>query len=534
MSIFSIGLSGIRAAQAGLYTTSNNISNVGTPGYNREILQLSENKAQGVQVDGMQRQFNQLVANRLNAASGSLESLDTYFTQLQQIDNVLADERSGLNVVMEKFFASLSQVAGNPADSAAREGAMGSAKVLTAQFRSFDSYLSDIGASVDRQLAFEVNSVNTLTEQVAALNKEILMAKATVDGAPNSLLNQRDQLVHELSQKVDIRVNQQDSGSYSIALSDGSQLVAGDLASQLKVVTDKADPSQVSIVHTDITGAEKPLAESVFNRGAVAGLLEFRSDSLSKLENQVGQMVVAFTAAFNELHSTGVDLNRQPGQAMFSAGQTVTYPHADNQSATTATTTISDASAVLATDYQVRQTASGLQVTRLDTGKVVAANYDAATSTLAFNGLEVTFDGALAEGDSFKLKPLAEQAANFELLLSDGDQIAASESGASGDNRIALALTQLQSEPLVQGNRSLSQAYGAIINGVGNQMNIVQANKAAQQGLTEQLQGLQQSESGVNLDEEAANLIRYQQYYQANAKVIETGTTLLDTILSLR
>lgn len=534
MSIFSIGLSGLRAAQAGLMTTSNNISNVGTPGYNREVMQLSEQAGQGVTVNGIERQFNQMVANQLNAASGSLESLDTYHSQLKQIDNVLSDERSGLNVVMEKFFSAMSQVAGNPSDAAAREGAIGAASVLTAQFRSFDNYLSDMGANVESQLNFEVNSINGLTQQIATLNKEILLAKSSPAGAPNSLLNQRDQMVHELSQKVDIRVTQQDSGSYNIALSNGSQLVAGDVASELKLTSDKADPSQVGIAHVNASGVEQPLADSTFSRGAVAGLLEFRNQSLTKLQNQVGQMVVAFASAVNDVHSAGFDMNKETGQAMFSLGQTVTYPHSDNQSSTTATATITDATALLATDYEIRQTDSGLQVTRLDSGKTVTSSFDAATSTLSFNGLEVAFDGALQTGDSFKVKPLSEQAANFDLLLTDGAEIAASGSGASGDNENALALAKLQSEPVVQGGRTISQAYGGLINGLGNQMNIVQANRSAQQGLTEQLQGLQQSESGVNLDEEAANLIRYQQYYQANAKVIETGTTLLDTILSLK
>ena len=80
----------------------------------------------------------------------------------------------------------------------------------------------------------------------------------------------------------------------------------------------------------------------------------------------------------------------------------------------------------------------------------------------------------------------------------------------------------------------MSGAYAAIVGDVGNRTNIVQANLSAQQGLTEQLEAVQQSESGVNLDEEAANLIRYQQFYQANAKVIQTGSTIMDAILGLR
>lgn len=220
---------------------------------------------------------------------------------------------------------------------------------------------------------------------------------------------------------------------------------------------------------------------------------------------------------------------------MFSLGQTVTNSNQQNAGTATATTTIVDPQALLATSFDVKQTATGFEVRRLDNGKQVAATFDPGTNTLSFHGLEVTFDaGTLVDGDSFRVSPLREQTGNFELLLTEGAELAAAQSNASGDNRNALALSQIQGEALVEGNATLSQSYGAMISSLGNQINVVQANMAAQQGLTEQLEGLQQSESGVNLDEEAANLIRYQQYYQANAKVIETGTTLIDTILSIR
>src|SRR5690554_7447629 len=96
MSIFAIGLSGLRAAQSGLFATSGNISNVGTPGYNRELVQLSENRAAGVLVNGVERQFNQFVATRLNAASGSLASFEAYHTQVKQIDNRSEEHTSEL------------------------------------------------------------------------------------------------------------------------------------------------------------------------------------------------------------------------------------------------------------------------------------------------------------------------------------------------------------------------------------------------------------------------------------------------------
>ncbi|MCP1364473.1 flagellar hook-associated protein FlgK, partial [Halomonas sp. BBD48] len=132
--------------------------------------------------------------------------------------------------------------------------------------------------------------------------------------------------------------------------------------------------------------------------------------------------------------------------------------------------------------------------------------------TLSIDGVSMTFNGEPVDGDTLT-------------LASDP---------ASGDNRNALALQNLQNGDLVGGAASLSEAYASLVSDVGNRTNVVQANLSAQSVLTEQLTAVQQSESGVNLDEEAANLIRFQQFYQANAKVIQTGSTLLDTILGIR
>lgn len=534
MSIFSIGLSGLRAAQSGLYTTSGNISNVNTPGYNRELLQLGESRSSGVSVLGSQRQFNQFVATRLNAASGSLASLETYHSQVRQIDNLLSDERSGLAPVMQKFFSALGQMNSHPADPAARAGVLGTAGTLVSQYKAFDNYLIDIERSVNHEIKFEVNSINALTEQIATFNREILIAQGSTGEAPNSLLNKRDHLVHELSQKIDVRVHQQQSGSYSISLSNGSPLVAGDSFFTLEAKVDEYDPSRTSVFYNDVSGHQRQLADSVFNRGSLGGMLEFRSKSLDTIRNQVGQMVVVFADAFNQQHQQGVDLNQQPGGQMFATGQPIAYSHARNSGNAVATVEIVNSSALSATDYDVRLTDTGYLVTRVDNGKEVTAAFDTATNTLSFNGVDVTLNGNAEVGDSFRIRPLAHQTQSFELLLSDGSEIAAAQSSASGDNRNGLAMLNLQNELLVEGSGTFSQAYGTMISTLGNQINVVQANLAAQQGLTEQLHMLQQAESGVNLDEEAANLIRYQQYYMANAKVIETATTVLDTILQLR
>lgn len=535
MSIFSIGLSGLSTAQQALYTTSNNITNVYTPGYNREIVVMNESNGNGVRVTDVQRQFNQFVATRLNAASGTLASLQAYQNELGQIDNLLSDEAAGLSPMMQKFFSTMSQMASSPSDPSAREGVMGAARTMVAQFRSLDEYAEDIGRSVDQQLESEVDLVNTYTNQIAELNREIVLARGFDGKTPNSLSNQRDQLVHELSQRIDIRVNESNSGAYSVSLTSGLPLISGDNTYQLTARPGATDPTQVMIGYTDPAGNFSELQDRNFQRGTLGGLMEFRRDSLDKLRNQLGQLAYSFAEAMNTQHTQGIDLNQQPGVDMFSIGSPQVYMNSNNTSPVTATAAITDSSALQSTGYDVRMNAdSTFTVKRADTGREVTATFDGATNTLSFAGLEMTLSGTPVNNDSFRIEPVKGLASTFSFELNDGSEIAAAQSTGSGDNRNALAILELQNQQAVGGNSTFNQAYASMVSTVGNKMSVVKANLAAQEGLTSQLEALQQSESGVNLDEEAANLVRFQQFYQANAKVIETGTALLDTILNLR
>ncbi|MEC9482844.1 MAG: flagellar hook-associated protein FlgK, partial [Halomonas sp.] len=239
MSLFSIGLSGLSAAQTALQTTGSNISNVYTPGYNRQLTLLGESStgANGVQVNDVQRQFNQYITSQLNEAKSSSSALQAYATQVSQIDNLLADREAGLAPLMQNFFSALEDLAGAPSDPAARQGVIGTADTLTAQFRAFDSYLDDMQSGINGQIRDEVTQINNAAEQMAKLNKEIALAKAKTGEAPNSLLNQRDQLVAEISERIGVDLIIQGGDTYNLTIGNGQPLVAGSRSFALEAVS---------------------------------------------------------------------------------------------------------------------------------------------------------------------------------------------------------------------------------------------------------------------------------------------------------
>jgi flagellar hook-associated protein 1 FlgK len=541
VSIFSIGLSGLNAARTAFNTASNNISNVYTPGYNRQVVELGElPAAQGVNVEGIQRQFDGYIAQQLNSANSKTSALDAYQTQVSQIDNLLADQDSGLAPLMQKFFSSVADLASSPSDPAARQGVIGTADTLSAQFRSFDSYLSDMASGLDGQLQDEVTQINNTAKQIANLNTQIALAKAKQGQAPNSLLDQRDQLVADLAKRVNIRASAQDGGSYNISFGNGQPLVSGGKQFDLGTMRSAADPTRTSIGYRDASGNLIEMQDSTFTGGTLGGLLTFRDETLNPTRNKLGQLAVSFAEGINTAHRAGIDLNGDPGGDMFAIGQPLLY--ANTRSSGTATLSVAfdpaNASQLTPSDYDVRYDAasSGFKITRTDTGESTTATLDA-SNQLSFGGVTVTVDDPtkLADGDRFQVQPTRIAASGFQNIISDPAKIAAADAtGGSGNNKNALALENLQTQSLVGGTASFNQAYASLVGDVGNRTNIVQVNLKAQQSLSDQLTDVQQSQSGVNLDEEAANLVRYQQYYQANAKVIQTGSTILDAILGLR
>ena len=537
MSLYSVALSGLNAGQIALSVTSNNITNVKSAGYNRQIVALNEaSVGGGVTTGNIERQFNKYVTQQYNAAKSSEAGLSAYQNQIGQIDSLLADSDSGLSVMIQKFFGSLQTLASAPADPATRQGVIGSAENLTAQFRSMDSYLSDMQKGVNGEVADQVTQINNTTKQIASLNREISLAKAKTGVAPNALLDQRDDLVSSLSQRINVRVTEQDSGTYNISFSNGLSLVSGFESNKLEAMASNEDPTRTTVGFRDSANNLVPVRESTIQNGELGGVLKFRDETLDAAQNRLGQLAVRLASAVNTQRAAGVDLNGNPGQDFFSIGQPTSFSNAKNTSTAYFDGVYSDASNLGSSDYAITYSATtGYDVKDKTTGQSIGT-FPVGSPTLTFGGITLTMNGTPADGDKFLIKPVATAARSFDSNITDPVDIAAGDatSTGAGDNRNALALYKLQSTAFMKGGSTVNQAYASLVNEIGNKAQIVKVNQATQQTMSEQLLAVQQSDSGVNLDEEATNLLRYQQYYQASARIIDTATSIMDTIIGLR
>ena len=541
-SIINSAMSGLSAAQAALSTTSNNISNYTVAGYSRQTILLSQANStlqgnsyygNGVNVSGVQREYDEFITTQLRGSSASYSAVNTQHNQISNIDDLLSTSTTSLSTSIQSFFTNVQNVVSNANDPSARQSMLSYAQGLVNQFQTTAQYLNNMQTSVNTDIAASVDQVNTFTRQIADLNTQI--AKLTTGGgaAPNDLLDQRDQLVNSLNNVVGVKVAQQD-GSYIVSAGNIT-LVNGRNATSLVAMPSGADSTRLTVGYSDKQAGNVAIPEKTLTTGSLGGLLAFRTQDLDGAQNQLGQLAAAFTTAFNDVHQGGFDSEGNAGKAFFTIGSPDVVSNLKNTSTASVSASWSDASALKASNYTVSYESGTWSVTRAaDNVRFDVA--PAADGTLNFDGLQLTVSGSAKSGDSFLVKPVQNVIGGMSVAITSESEIAAAAAKSSGesDNRNAQKLLDLQDSKLVNGNATIAQAYASLVSSVGNKTNSLETASTTQKNVVTQLNNRQQSVSGVNLDEEYANLTKYQQFYMANAQVLQTASAVFNALMGIR
>ncbi|TAI86985.1 flagellar hook-associated protein FlgK [Pectobacterium versatile] len=561
-NLINTAMSGLKGAQVALSTVSNNISNQAVTGYSRQnaILEQAISSStsagyigNGVNVVSINRQYNEFITNQLRAAQTTSSSVSAYYEQISKIDNLLASSTTSLSSTIQGFFSNLQNLTSNAGDSATRQTVLGKAEGLVNQFKVTDKYLRDMDSGLNTQIQSTVGQINTYTDQIASLNNEITKLMGANSGTmPNDLLDQRDLLVDQLNKLVGVDVTVQDGIVYNVALKNGTNLVQAGTSNDLVAIGSSNDPTRLTIGYKDQTSDVISLNESTLTGGSLGGLLSFRTETLDEARGQLGQLALAFADAFNTQHQQGYDRNGVKGGDFFSFGKAVVQNDSKNGGNAALTPSYTDTKDVQATNYSIKYDGANWQVTRLSDNSKFTAAVDTSDNSLNFDGIKMAITGTPATNDSFLLKPVNDVIIDMAVAVSDPNKIAAAsvkldENGApvldgSGnpvfggvsDNTNAKALLALQNEKIVGGKASVSGAYASLVGTIGNQTSTLKINNTSQQNVVKQLTAEQQSVSGVNLDEEYGDLMRYQQYYMANAQVIKTAQSIFDALLAAR
>jgi flagellar hook-associated protein 1 FlgK len=622
--VFGISVSALQAFQAAISVTSNNIANASTPGYDRERVNLTEGVPQsngtvkigsGVVVSGISRSFSQAAANQLNSSQSSLGQLTALQSYTTQIDNLFGTTVGGLSTALQNFYGAFSDVANAPTSTASRQALLGKAQSVASSFQSASSELGNLNADVNARITSDVGQINSIASAITTLNKQIVAATAQDGGqAPNELLDQRDQLVSNLSQLVGVTTTTDSNGALNVFIGNGQPLVLQGQTTALTTVANQFNASQLEITNAALNGN---VISGNITSGDLGGLLAARTQVINPALNQLGQVATALSQTVNSQQAQGLDLNGQFGAAIFSVGAPQAVGSSRNTDATTASVTVASLGALTSNDYVLSYNGSAYSLNRTSDGANVAfTGTGAAGNPLTADGLSIVLSGTPAAGDQFLIQPTATAASSLKAVLTDPSKIAAagavqasaansnsgngtissgttldatnpnlqspvsiaftsattysingganqtyasggnidfngwevqisgtpangdvftvkSNAGGTGDNRNALAGAAQQSAGvLASGTTSVAGAVSALVTGLGSQAQQINTAQTAQAAVNAQALSSVQSVSGVNLDEEAASLLQWQQAYQAAAQALAIGNSLFASLIS--
>lgn len=283
-TLMNLGVGGLNAAQWGLTTTGQNISNAATPGYTIERPVYAEASGQytgsgylpqGVNTVTVQRQYSQYLSDQLNNAQTQGGSLSTYYSLVSQLNNFVGSPTTGISTAITNYFTGLQNVANNASNATTRQTAISNAQTLADQMNAAGQQYDQLRASVNTQLTDTVSQINSYTAQIAQLNEQI--AAGIAQGQPpNQLMDQRDLAVSNLSNLTGVQVVRNGDG-YNVFLAGGQPLVVANKSYQLATVVSQGDPSELTVVSQGIAGANPPgpnqyLPDTSLTGGTLGGL----------------------------------------------------------------------------------------------------------------------------------------------------------------------------------------------------------------------------------------------------------------------
>lgn len=483
--LLGIGRSGLNASKKSLEVTGHNLSNVNTEGYSRQRVMQSTAipisvdgyiQGTGVKVDGVRRFNDEFIDKRLSNALANNSFYEARTENLEQVENIFNElDSDGLNQVLNKFFNSFRELANQPENETIRSVVRDNANLVVKDFRRIRGTLDTQSVNIDRKIENSVAEVNQLLHHIADLNGKITSIESA-QGETGDLRDQRDIALRNLSENFKIHTYVDEKNRFIITAQGIGTLVTGLHVQELGTMTrNKNQSSNGMNGSVEIVLKDRPSQKITdqFKGGTLASIIKVRNDDLKKLQNDIDGIAYQFTTSVNTIHRQGF-VNRP--------------------------------------------------ITIGADGKPAAIDLKGPTTGLDF----------------FKQPLSVEEAGNFidlsDSVKKDLSNIAAAlDPNAPGDNRVAIAISKLQHERISgEGSVTLEEQYLQTIGSIGLETGKARLDAEQASGILAQANSLRERLTGVSIDEETANMVRYQQAYQASAKIMQAADDMFKTVLELK
>lgn len=483
--LFSIGRSGLAVSKKALETTSHNISNANTEGFSRQKVEQQTNtphlkdgliSGTGAKINHIRRVHDEHIEKRLNTNIAEKEYHHQRETQLGHVQEIFNEiDNEGLNNVLNKFFNSFRDLANHPENDTVRSVIRDNANLVVKDFNRIRNTLDSLAKNIDLKLEMTVQELNDDIQNIANLNKRIQILEVG-GGETGDLRDQRDVVIRKMSKNFKLSTYLDNKSNFNVHMDGVGTLVTGPNAIPLttgRVSKDKAiNNMEGSLIIFFKNRPTSPMTHK-FKLGNIQGLVSARNVEIQRLQKNIDKIAYEFAKTVNSIHQKGY-VNRQ-----------------------------------------IEVDASGKPVAGSDS--------NGRTTGIDFFELPKEIDGAARN-----------------LRLSESIQgnlsnvVTALAPNKPGDNRVAIAISKLQHQKLLDdGNATLEENYLKSVADIGLAAGKAGIDGEQAEGIFIQMQAVKDRMSGVSIDEEAANLVRYQRVYDASAKAMRVAGELFDTVLGI-
>ncbi len=544
-ALFDIGKTGVFTYQKALDVVSHNIANAATEGYTRQdvifqnmpsgILSLSGVTGRGVKLADIRRMYDSFIDLQLKTESSNLAYWDVIYNGMLRLENIFNDaSETAFSNTINDFFNAWQELSQNPSGTAERTLLIDKANYLTKRMNLSYKSLIDERYEIYKDTQSLVKQINKYLDQINELNEKLAASPGSLDAK-----DQRDNLVKQINDIVQITYFEDNSGRYSILLG-GMPMVDGGKVYHLSVGLDSNQNMQFRLETVsgsiDIT--------RLIQGGKLKAEIDLRDETISKYMERLNMLVFDLTEAINAQHRQGYGLDGSTGNNFFSQlyDLTVSSPLPPTSPYSDISFKINNINANTYHEYQIQFNGTNWTVTNNTTGSSVTptvSSWTERTDTyyrLSFNSIEVTIKNP-DNNLEFTFQIKQHSALLFDIAITDNNKIAAAgtdPTSTSGkmDNENARAIYSLLNSEII-GESTPIDFYRAIVSEVGVYSSSAQTQKSFQQSLIQEIEKRRQDVSGVSLDEEAVNLIKYQKMYEASARVIKVANEILATLFDM-
>ncbi len=579
--VLDIATSALSAQQQSIDVTAHNIANVNTEGYSRQSPDLETKQpmlnnglilGRGVNVDEVTQSSDRFIENRLMQEKSNLSSsseMERYMQVLEGYFNETSD--TGISTMLTDFWNGWYDISNNPSGSAERSSLYENSTLLAEQFNDLRNNLSQVESDLTNAVSGGIDSINQITQEIAHLNDQIVGMEA--DNTANDLRDKRNALVSELNQYLDVKSFEQSNGSLTLVSAKGCTLVQGSSNYELKMGGANGD----RVIWQDSSGRDVDISDYI-SKGKLGGWLDIRDEVVGKYKLDLDALAKEFIWSVNQQHSQGVGLEgfgsvtgsnavSDTGMGLGTADSGLDYYDKISDGSLnlwvydangdvvdgTATPITIDADTTTLADLRddITNTVPNVTASITTDGKLkidadpgyTFAFSDDTSNVLAALGINTYFTGSAAGNMGVN-----------DVIGLNLNNIAAGQVGddgtiAAGSNVNALAVTDLQNTSMgfsqwtcdrINGNAegsttsTIDDYYHSMVGAIGITSASASRDKSFSQTMVNEISNIRDSISGVSLDEELTNLIKYQHAYAAATKLISTSDEMLNTLLQVK